>query len=158
MKTQDEALYTDTIHKFLTVYRYLRRHRHHQDVRARVAGEARGKELGGRKLSALRYLLQVGSVTMGQLGDYLYISDSSTSELIARLEQRGYVKRTRSLTDQRVVIVTLTLAGQDAAEQTPLSGFPLLREKLKSLDRGQLSVINQAMAEIADLLEIDNGH
>jgi len=140
-----ENAYTETIQKFLTVYRHLRQY-----------SRQRHKEgISGRKISALRYL-EAGSRTVGQIRDYLYISDSGTSELIARLEKMGYVTRTRSDVDNRVVIVDLTSSGRDLVQKTPLGGVSLLRERLRTLPQERLSVINEAMTEILTLLEIDH--
>jgi DNA-binding MarR family transcriptional regulator len=141
---QDETPHLDTIHKFLTLYRYLRkysRRMHEQGI-------------SGRKVATLRHLLEAGPVTIGQLRDYLYISHSTTSELVARLAKKGYVTRTRSETDNRVVLVDLTPSGRQVTERTSLGGIPLLREKLKSLPPERLAVIDEAMTEMLRLLEI----
>jgi DNA-binding MarR family transcriptional regulator len=147
MEDRGEALYTEAIHRFLTVYRYLRRYgrRLHEEG------------ISGRKMAALRYLLEAGSCTVGQLRRYLYISNSSTSQLIASLECEGYVTRTRSERDHRVVIVSLTPAGGKLASSTQLGGVPLLREKLKTLPPERLARIHAAMTDMMDLLEIENG-
>jgi len=145
MSDPTENAYTETIHKFLTVYRHLRqysRQRHEEGI-------------SGRKLSALRYL-EAGSRTVGQIRDYLYISDSSASELLAGLDRMGYVTRSRSDVDNRVVIVDLTPAGRDLVGKTPLGGVSLLRERLRTLPHGRLLVINEAMTEMLTLLEIDH--
>ena len=141
---QDETLYLEAIHKFLTLYRYLRKYSRHMHE----------KGISGRKVATLRYLLEAGPVTIGQLRDYLYISHSTTSELVARLAKKGYVTRTRSAADNRVVIVDLTPPGREIAEQTPPGGIPLLRERLKSLPPERLAVIDEAMTEMLHLLEI----
>jgi DNA-binding MarR family transcriptional regulator len=141
-----QALYTETIHRFLTVYRYLRR----SGRRLHEVG------ISGRKMAALRHLLEAGPCTIGQLRSYMYISDSSTSQLIADLEQKGYVTRTRSQADHRVVNVALTDAGYEIAQNTSLRGVPLLREKLKTLSPERLARIHAAMTDMMDLMEIDN--
>lgn len=147
MKRYDEALFAETMHTFLSLYRYLRRH----------ARQMQEQGLSGRQVATLRYLLEAGPRTMGQLRDYLYIGDSSTSELIARMEQAGLVERTRSTGDNRIVLVSLTPAGQKLAQETPLEGIPLLRERLKSLPPERLAALRDALAQIADLLEIPDG-
>ena len=136
---------TETMHEFLTLLRRLRRY----------GRSMREVGLGGRKVSALRRLLQVGPMTVGQLRDYLYISDSSTSEMIQGLEEASYVWRSRSEEDNRVVIVTLTPAGRSVAERIPLGGIPLLRERLKTLPRARLKLIREALTEIQGLLGAD---
>jgi DNA-binding MarR family transcriptional regulator len=146
MDDQQTTLYMETVHMFLSVYRHLRQH----------GRQMHDAGIGGRKIATLRYLREFGPLTVGQIRDYLYVSDSSTSELIARLEEKGYVQRSRSRSDNRVVIVTLTPAGQDIIEQTPLDGVPLLRERLKGLPVERLSIIKEAMAEIMQILEIQD--
>ncbi|MBN1136453.1 MAG: winged helix-turn-helix transcriptional regulator [Anaerolineae bacterium] len=147
MDCDREALYAETIHRFLTVYRYLRRF-------SRQLHEA---GISGRKMAALRYLLEAGPRTVGQLRQYLYISDSSTSQLIASLEQMGYVTRTRSEADNRVVIVSLTPAGRETSSNIELGGVPLLRERLKTLPSERLARIHAAMTDMMEILEIENG-
>ena len=147
MENPTQGLYTKTIQQFLTVYRHLRRY----------SRQLHQEGISGRKLSALRYLHEVGPRTVGQMRDYLYISDSGASELIARLEKKGFVTRTRSDVDNRVVIVDLTPAGRELAQEPPRGGISLLRERLKTLPQERLSVVNEAMTEILTLLEIDHG-
>jgi DNA-binding MarR family transcriptional regulator len=110
--------------------------------------------LSGRKIAALRYLLEAGELSIGQLRDYLYINDSSTSELVTQLEQAGYITRVRSSTDSRVVIITLTPAGKETAQSVPLGGIPLLRERLKALPPERLALIHSALSELRELLGI----
>ena len=140
----DNGLYRDTIQKFLSVYRYIRGY----------GRQMQQEGISGRKISTLRYLMEAGPLMVGQLGDYLCISDSSTSELIAWLKRRGLVSRRRSERDNRVVMVEITPSGQELAESTPLGGIPLLREAIKGLPPERLTTINQAMSDILDLLEI----
>jgi DNA-binding MarR family transcriptional regulator len=144
---EEQALYTETIHRFLAVYRYLRRY----GRQLHQAG------ISGRKMAALRHLLEAGPRTIGQLRSYMYISNSSTSQLIASLECKGYVTRTRSTADHRVVNVALTDAGREIAQNTSLGGVPLLREKLKTLPPERLARIHAAMTDMMDLMEIENG-
>jgi MarR family transcriptional regulator, organic hydroperoxide resistance regulator len=139
-----EPLFMDTMRRFLLVYRYMRKY----------GREMQGSGLSGRAVSILRYLLDAGPLTVGQCRDYLYINDSSTSELIAQLEQAGHVTRTRSRADNRAVLVELTAAGRAAAQKLPLGGIPLLREKLKALPSKRLAAVNEALAELQKLLEI----
>ncbi|MBN1934058.1 MAG: MarR family transcriptional regulator [Anaerolineae bacterium] len=142
--SEQNALYMETIHTFLTLYRHLRQH----------SRQMQDEGLSGRKIATLRHLHNAGPQTVGQLADYLYISNSSTSELIDHLETLGYVTRARSPKDNRVVIVTLTEAGAVLAQTPPTGGVPLLRERLKTLPAEQLASINQAIAQLATLLEI----
>jgi DNA-binding MarR family transcriptional regulator len=110
----------------------------------------------GRKIATLRHLLEAGPLTIGQLRDYLYIGDSTTSELVDKLEEAGCVRRTRSEEDNRVVLVSLTPSGREFAQSAPLGGIPLLRERLKALPPERLALINQTLIEIRQLLGIED--
>ena len=76
--------------------------------------------------------------------------------MIDRLQEAGYVTRMRSKKDNRVVIVTLTPTGRMVAEETSLGGLPLLREKLKTLPLERLSVVDAALTELIQILEIED--
>ena len=141
-----ESLSTQTLHRFLSLYRHLRGY----------ARQMHSQGVSGRKVSLLRYLFEAGPRTIGQLGDYLYVSDSSISELVSRLVQDGFVTRARSPDDNRVVIVTLAPAGRTLAQEPPSGGMPLLREKLKTLPAERLAAINETITEMMELLEIQD--
>ncbi|HQE91930.1 MAG TPA: MarR family transcriptional regulator [Anaerolineae bacterium] len=130
--------------KFLSLHRYLRQYSqqmHDQGVR-------------GREFATLRYLHEAGPCTIGQVQEYIYISASAASEMLSRLENAGYVERKRCKKDQRVVYVELTPEGHRLAQETPLGGIPLLRERIKSLSPEQLATVTAAFDILLDVMEI----
>ena len=132
--------------KFITLYRYLRSYsRQTQDYGVR-----------GREFATLRYLHEAGARTIGQVQEYIYISASAASEMLSRLENAGYVERKRCKKDQRVVYVDLTPEGHRLAEETPLGGIPLLRERIKILPPERLALLDEAFSELLQLMEIEN--
>ena len=142
---KNDAAYVETLHAFLKFFRYLRRNSrqiHH-------SGQS------GRQLSTLRYLLDSGPVTMGHLSDYLYITESSTTELVAKLEEAGLAARERSRRDNRVVEVALTSAGKRLAKTTELGGIPLLRERLESLPQHELGEVRRVFDRLNELLGVE---
>ena len=145
MHGSDSRLYEETIHKVLLFHRRLYRY----------GRKMHAKGISGLKISALRHLLESGPCTIGEMADYHHISDSSASEMMAQLESTGYVTRTRSEADNRVVLVDLTPAGGEFARSAPLGGIPLLRESIKDLSPARLSVIDEALTELLEMLEND---
>ncbi len=139
---EGDELYLQTLHAFLNVHRHLR------EYSRRIHASGRS----GRQLSTLRFLLEHGEATMGTLSRFLYISESSTSELVAKLEEGGLVTRVRSAKDNRVVLVGLTPAGRSFAGETEIGGVPLLRERLKSLSSRQLKEIYASFCLLTKLL------
>jgi DNA-binding MarR family transcriptional regulator len=143
MSDPSNGLYRETIQEFLSLYRYVRHY----------GRQMQQEGISGRKVSTLRYLAEAGPLAVGQLGDYLCINDSSTSTTIADLKKRGYVTRTRSPDDNRVVMVEITDQGRELVAQTPLGGIPLLREALKKLPPDRLSLVHEALQTMNELLE-----
>ena len=141
---QDRSLALDTIRKFLQLYRYVR----HHGRKVQAAG------LRGREFSILRYLLD-GPLKIGEICNYMFISASSTSEMISRMEDAGYVTRQRCKRDNRVVYVELTPPGRELAENTPLGGIPLLREKMHTLSPNRLALVDEALTELITILGME---
>ncbi|MDF1515579.1 MAG: MarR family transcriptional regulator [Anaerolineae bacterium] len=144
MNNEAQVLALDTIRKFLQLYRYMRFH----GRKVQAAG------LRGREFAVLRYLNN-GPLKIGELSNVMFISASSTSEMVSRMEDAGYVTRKRCKSDNRVVYVELTQAGRELAENTPMGGIPLLREKMHTLPEERLLLVNKALAELIQLLEME---
>jgi DNA-binding MarR family transcriptional regulator len=138
------ALSEEVIHKFLSLNRFLRQY----------ARQMTSHGIRPRQFAVLRLLLESGPATVGQVQAYLYLSASTTSMIIAQLEEAGYVTRTRSEEDNRVVVVELTAAGRSIAQNTPLGGITLLRQRLDTLPQARLLLLDQALAEIMRLMEV----
>lgn len=134
----------EVLHKFLILNRYLRKY----------ARQVTSQGVRPRDLSVLLFLMENGPATVGQVQEFLYRSASVASTLVAGLEEAGYVARTRSPRDNRVVIVTLTQAGQQMAETAPLGGIPLLRRQLNTLDPERLERIDAALADLMELMDV----
>lgn len=69
----------------------------------------------GRILSVLKMQPEISQKELSYLLD---MSNQSLSELLSKLEKSGFVTRTQSETDRRVMNVKLTESGMDAAKQT----------------------------------------
>lgn len=137
----------EVFHRFLRIQRFLRQH----------SLQMSSQGISPRDYAALRFLLESGPATVGQIQAYLHKSASTISALLAQLEEQGYLSRTRSQDDNRVVIVDLTPSGRDIAEHTPLGGLPLLRQQLRELSRERLETIDRALTEIMALMEVPEG-
>jgi DNA-binding MarR family transcriptional regulator len=132
------------IHKFLLVNRYLRQY----------ARQMTKQGMRPWELAVLRFLSESGPATVGQVQGYLYRSAGTTSMIITQLEEAGYVTRTRSAQDNRVVIVDLTATGRQLAQETPMGGIALLRHRLGGLSEARLHRLDDALADIMQLMEV----
>ena len=57
-------------------------------------------------------LWEEGRATVGRLGERLQLDSGTLSPLLKRLEANGFIRRERSITDERLVEITLTPAGR----------------------------------------------
>lgn len=144
MTIPDSQLASSVLHKFLLIYRHLRQyHRQMDDCGVRP-----------RHAAVLRFLMEAGPATVGDIQAHLYTSPSTASNIISQLEDAGHVTRTRSPDDNRVVIVTVTDAGRDIAIRTPVGGIGLLRQRLGDLPDHRLRQMDESLAEIMRLMEV----
>lgn len=80
------------------------------------------------------------------IGQSLRLDPATLSPLLKRLEALGYLTRRRSTTDERMLVVELTLAGVDLrreAEKIP----PAVVERL-GMDVPQLMELHRALTEV----------
>ena len=70
----------------------------------------------GRTQSRVLRLLAAGDISQRELQERLQIQPGSVSELISKLEQKGFLARRRNENDRRKVMLSLTQAGRRAAE------------------------------------------
>lgn len=61
-------------------------------------------------------LSERGAMKVGELVDLMALPQSTMSHQLKRMEKDGYVHRTRSETDNRTVVITLTENGEQVAE------------------------------------------
>lgn len=139
-----ESLSDQVFHSFLALQRETRQH-------ARQMIDESG--ITPRDFSVFRFLIETGPATMGQLQGFLHKSPSTMSALIDQLEEKGFVTRTRSQADNRVVIVELTQAGLEIAQNTPVRGLPLLRRRLRKLPDERLCEMQQVLDQIKEMME-----
>ncbi|MBR1797806.1 MAG: MarR family transcriptional regulator [Clostridiales bacterium] len=65
----------------------------------------------------LMVLWEHESMSVGQLGNILYLDAGTLTPLLKRLEKAGYVTRERSKDDERITIISITEAGNQLKEQ-----------------------------------------
>jgi DNA-binding MarR family transcriptional regulator len=140
----DQSPAGDALHKFLLIHRHLRQ----------IARNVDKQGIQGRQLAVLQFLHEQSSATVSEIQDYIYTSASTASALITQLEDAGHVVRTRSAEDNRVVIIELTPSGTRLAQTTAIAGIGLLRRRLPTLSEERLHIMNEALADLMQLMEV----
>ena len=85
--------------------------------RARARGVSRTHQPSNGQLKALGTLSEQPQISQHDFGGLMGTSRQATAELLAKLEQYGYVTRTTSKDDRRVQMVQLTKAGRKVLEE-----------------------------------------
>ena len=66
---------------------------------------------------AMMVLWERGSVTVKELGEYLYLDSGTLTPLLKKLEAKGLLTRARSTEDERNLIVAITGEGKSLRER-----------------------------------------
>ena len=82
------------------------------------------------------------SMNVRELGNCLFLDSGTLTPLLKKLENKGYIKRSRSKEDERNLIVTLTDKGWD------------LREEMLSMPRSMASCVDLEPEEAEDLYRL----
>lgn len=66
---------------------------------------------------AMMVIWEEKEITVKALGDKLFLDSGTLTPVLKKLEQKGYVKRSRSKNDERNLIITLTKEGEELKKQ-----------------------------------------
>ncbi len=77
--------------------------------------ELTGLEITPRQINALLVLYLKENLTMGELGQEIYLAESAVTRLVSRLVNMNLVKRKGDEKDRRIVRVSLTSYGRQLA-------------------------------------------
>ena len=109
------------------------------------------------QLHILYTLQRNGEMPMSRLAEVLNVSLSNATGLIDRIEERGFVERTRVPEDRRIVLIRVTQAGERMLREIDALSDELLRSVLDHIDRPKLVGVRQAFASLRDALSVATG-
>jgi MarR family transcriptional regulator, organic hydroperoxide resistance regulator len=95
-------------------------------------------------------LWERGASTVKQLGQALDLDSGTLSPLLKRLESHGYVRRERSTSDERSVLIHLTDAG--AALRARASSVPHRIAGATGLEYVELEALRQNLARLTEVV------
>ena len=109
------------------------------------------------QLHILYTLQRSGEMPMSRLAEVLQVSLSNATGLIDRIEERGFVERTRVPEDRRIVMIRVTDTGRRMLEEVDAIGSDLLRSVFARIGRSQVAAVGRAIAELRRGLEEEVG-
>lgn len=102
------------------------------------------------KTKVLLEIFNQGTLSIGELGSSLGIAGGNISNMCKTLEKEGYLIRTRSTEDERVVTVKLTDSGNSTIER-------ILKES-KEKFANQANIPDEDFKKLMDCLDSLNKH
>lgn len=111
---------------------------------------AKFNDLSGLQLQAIRLIAFHSPCAMGKISKSMGLSLCSVTQLMNRLIDKGYVKRTQCKTDRRLVLAELTVKGQkviNIVSQYQKAVLGDLLGKLTNHEQNQFLLFLERMAE-----------
>jgi DNA-binding MarR family transcriptional regulator len=96
--------------------------------------------------------------TASELAQIMSSSLSTMTSIVNTMEARGWVVRTRSETDRRVVWIELTSAGHDLVQRSMHETAERIAEILGELPPDQRMILNDGLSVMADAFEAYLSH
>lgn len=93
-------------------------------------------------------IAEKGPMKVGELVELMALPQSTMSHQLKRLERDDYVLRTRSDTDNRTVVITLTQKGQDVAEINNQLSDIILAHVSKELSPDEIKLLTVLLQRV----------
>ncbi|PLP56159.1 MarR family transcriptional regulator [Mesorhizobium loti] len=101
------------------------------------------------QFAALARLYEVGESSQNQLGQMIAMDAATVKGVIDRLRSRGYVDLKKHDTDKRLLLVSLTTAGNDAVEELIPLARAITEETLAPLTAKEAAQFLRLLGKIA---------
>src|SRR5689334_10749831 len=110
--------------------------------------EARKHDLTGPQLTVIKLLAGIGDLSLTELSDSMQTKNSTVTGIIDRMEAAALVRRIRSETDRRVVMIRLTPHGRALARAIPIEPMQAFRRALESLTGREQKTLLKILAKL----------
>ena len=109
----------------------------------------------GPQLSTLRVVHRLQPVSTGALARAAVIGYATLTGILDRLEEHGYVTRTRDPSDRRTVILNMTKEGERLLASAPSLLQTRLRDELARMPAAEQTAVLNSLLRIATLMEAE---
>jgi DNA-binding MarR family transcriptional regulator len=104
--------------------------------------------ISGALVAALWEIHRSPGLRVSELAEAMAVHQSTASNLMDKLQQKGLIERDRSSDDQRVVKLYLTKHGEALVKRAPNPARGLLQEALHKLPPATLQTLNRGLAQL----------
>ena len=103
-------------------------------------------------LSEIAHSRESGGITVNGLSAQMALHQTTTSNLVNLLTERGLIQRERDRADQRIVHLKATALGKKVLLKTPGPHAGLLVDALRRLDQAQLAELSRNLQWIVEVM------
>jgi DNA-binding MarR family transcriptional regulator len=135
-----------TLQELRTIFGSARTH----DAELRRSAGVSGSQLWA--LAEIARSIESGGITVNGLSAQMALHQTTTSNLINLLVERGLIQRERDASDQRIVHLRATARGQQVLSATPGPHEGLLVDALRRLQPAQLEQLSTCLQWIVQLM------
>lgn len=104
------------------------------------------------QFNALLHLIYHGSLTIGELGEKMYLACSTATDLIDRMERNGLVARERDKNDRRVVRLKVLERGHKMVDEVMAARINYLSGILEQVDESDRAQMIESMQLLHELM------
>lgn len=108
----------------------------------------------GAQIWALSELAAHPGWRVTELANAMSLHQSTTSNLLDKLDKKGLIRRERDNEDQRAFRLFLTKEGEELFQRAPKPGMSLLPNALAHLPLNVLQDLDRAISQLTDQLEM----
>ena len=112
--------------------------------------------INGALVWAMWELNVTPGLRVSELAEAMAIHQSTASNLLDKLEEKGLIERNRSTDDQRVVRLFLTRSGQQLIRRVPQPARGLLQEALFRIPAASLNTLNRMLDQLLEEMHPGN--
>lgn len=104
------------------------------------------------QFNALLTLIQSGSLTIGELGERMYLACSTATDLVDRMERNGLVARERDTSDRRVIRLKVLDRGHQMLDEVMMARKRYLSSVLEKISGDEIKAMIVALIHLSELM------
>ena len=112
--------------------------------------------LSGSQLWIMQQIYNFNGISNSELAKNLTLHVSTCSILVNKLIKKGLVEKTRSSTDERKIVLTITSKGKQLMAKAPKSPEGAIPSTLKKLNIEELEELNTVLTKFAKKMKVFN--
>ncbi len=121
------------------------------DLRSRMLLQQNG--LTSPQLLTLLAVARLQPVTATKVAREIHLGQPTVTGILARLERRGWIARTRGEPDGRSISIRLTPAGEESLSRAPSLLHPQFKSAFRQLREWEQTQLLASLQRLADMLD-----